>query len=292
MKWLILIILVLLTCRMAGEIQAHSAGQQPNFKINGVYSDLYPVPSANLTDFGIPQDLATGVYKVNQKINFEIDLQVLGVAKDQIKNTQFDWYFGDGYRGKGIVQSHTYSRTGSYILTIMVGSPELPTAQLFQSVLINVIDGKSSTIPQAKIKVNGQVIQSSLETVYADLNRPVEVELVDADKFASVSWNFADGTQTVMGDKVRHIYPVDKYPGGLSIVSATVRAKTADGFIADNYVQIYDISLKVSPTPSTLINNIPSRSSNIKQSRLIVGGLVLIFVFGGIVLGQKVTKNR
>src|SRR4051812_41879426 len=78
---------------------AHTAGQVPYFKVNGVFSNLYPVPTTSLSDFQLPQDDSPDTYLVNQSIDFELDLSRLPIPPEVVKETVFSWDFGDGEKG-------------------------------------------------------------------------------------------------------------------------------------------------------------------------------------------------
>lgn len=231
---------------------AHLPGQPPFFKINGIYSDLYPVPSVSVSDVTIPQDIAHQPFIVGEKINFEIDYKVFGLPDELIYASTFLWDFGDGFKTTGLKASHAYKKPGSYLQVIKVKTNELPEPQLLQSTLIHILPDPSYKLPSPQIKVNGLFSSGPQDPAYVNLNNPVNFEPVlpeSSSEIVSYWWDFGDGTTSTEKNPI-HQYPVDKIPGGLSIVSAVLRTVDSKGFKGDAYVLIYDQSLKqVEPSP-------------------------------------------
>ncbi len=262
---------------LSGVVLAHVAGQPPFFKINGVYSDLYPVPSSSVADFVLPQDLAHTPFPVGEQLNFQIDFAVLGISPEVLKKTTFLWDFGDGKSAIGTSMNHVYTKPGSYTLTVKIDSSELPTPQLFQSVLIHILPSDDYVLPKSAIKINGQLPDSVSGMVYVDLNSPVQFESVGSVG-ESYFWDFGDTTPAVYGQRVSHEYPSKQFPGGLSIVSVLLRVTDKQGFISDAYVMMMDKSLVPIVTPA-LTND---------QKQLSTGGLakgkkLLVLITVGIV---------
>lgn len=286
---IILVMILLWTVSTSSPVLAHSAGQPPYFKINGVYADLYPVPGASLPDFVLPQDLAPQTYLMGQRLSFEIDNVALGLPDDVFKKAQFLWDFGDGSTTKGAMAVHSYSKSGSYLLSIKVVAPNLPQPQLFQSVLIHVVPKNTYVIPQAQIKVNGNLVNGMVDIVYADLSVPVLFESVGEGK--SYFWDFGDGVSSASQRSVKHSYPVDRFPGGLTVVSAVLRVQSAEGFISDTYTMIYDNSLKPSPVPTESASSSGVNKFGVMGVPYSVIGIVLAFMFA-VALGILVFRKK
>src|SRR5262245_33334397 len=114
----ILIVCFLFFLIVPPRVSAHLVGQPPFFKINNEYSILYPVPTTSLADFNLLQDIATKSFLINQNLNFDIDTSQLPIPQEVIKQTVFDWDFGDGSKGSGLKNTHAYAKMGSFILTV------------------------------------------------------------------------------------------------------------------------------------------------------------------------------
>src|SRR5688572_9255554 len=98
---------------------AHLAGQPPFFKLNGVYSELYDVPTSSYAEFKLPQDKPPTLYVVNEEINFEIDTNSLPVPAEVLAISTFDWDWGDGStHATGLINTHSYQKPGSYFIEI------------------------------------------------------------------------------------------------------------------------------------------------------------------------------
>src|SRR5437868_5068562 len=82
---------------------AHLIGQASFFKMNGKYTNLYPVQTTSISSFILPQDTSPDNYLVNTPIKLEMDTSKLQIPQEIIDKTKFDWDFGDGTRGKSLI---------------------------------------------------------------------------------------------------------------------------------------------------------------------------------------------
>jgi len=115
-------------------------GQPSYFKMDGVYTRLYPYPSNFKIGVELPQDIAPKDYTQGQIIQFEIDTtRFPGVDPQAIKNTKFYWKFGDGAIAEGLKNNHAYQQQGNYVLKILADDGKTPTPQLFESVAIKIL---------------------------------------------------------------------------------------------------------------------------------------------------------
>lgn len=239
MKNILNLICLVLILVFPYSVKAHSIGQPPYFRVNGIYTDYYPVPSSSLADFKLPQDIATGVFLINATIDFEIDPALLPVPSEIVDKTEFLWEFGDGEKAEGLKNSHTYLKPGTYFLDIYANSDGGFEPQLLQSTAINIVPYKDYKLPKSVITVNGKESKDPL----LDL---IDVNFSGKQKFngnkseagsgviTEYFWDLGD-LHYAEGKEIIYSYPDNPYT-----VFPVLRIKTQDGFIADSFVQIKD----------------------------------------------------
>ncbi len=218
--------------------QAHSVGQQPYFKVNGVYSELYPVPTNSLLDFQLPQDIAKGTFLVNNSVEFEIDATALPVPPEIVDKTKFIWEFGDGTTAEGLKNSHTYTKPGTYTIEIKADSGDGAEPQLLQSTMINILPDKDYQLPMSVIEVNGGIVKDPLLDLI-DVKFSNEISFKSKSKagsseIAEIFWDLGDQTSNT-NSEFKYKYADNPYT-----VFPVLRIKTKDGFIADSFIQIKD----------------------------------------------------
>jgi hypothetical protein len=259
MKYLVLYALIfVLIFRLVSLVSAHTAGQPSFFRVNGVYSAYYPVPTSSSPEFKLPQDIAPENYLVNESINFEIDSSLLPMPKAVVDKAEFSWDFGDGTKKAGLKNTHAYSKPGTYFLDISAkyneGKPSSlnegkPSSlnedvtgepQLIQSMIINIVPSKDFKLPKAVLLINGRQSKDPLtDTLQAKFNQEFEFDGAMSESDAPITeyiWDFGDG-QLSAGAKISHKYTTNPYT-----VFPVLRIKTSDGFIADAFAQIVDES--------------------------------------------------
>jgi hypothetical protein len=290
MKFLhILTFIILVSFVFLSPTYAHVSGQPPFFKIDGKYSSLYPVPSTSLSDFNLPQDLAAENYLINQKLTFEIDTQYLQVPKEIISKTNFLWDFGDGQKGSGLKQAHTYKTQGSYVLTIDAKYDEIVGSQLIQSVLINILPNNNYQLPKPVIKINNRQSKDSLiDVLYLPFGTNLEFDASQSEasssKIVSYTWDFGDSSSTNQ-PRAAHLYSKDMPQ---QQVFPVLRLKDSNGFIADTYVQITNDNQK-NNNPSQAATDQPKKASN--RTFLIIPIALLIMAIVGIILRIRKKKS-
>lgn len=260
-------------------VNAHLPGQPPFFKINGELSILYPLYTTSIYEFVLPQDLDVEPRLVNQQLEFEIDTSKLPVPEEVVKQSTFIWDFGDGTTGSGLKNTHTYKKMGSYILKIDVKSPDSPQTQLLQSVLINVIPNKNYQLPKAVILVDGQPSKDPLTDVKkVDFKSEVNFSAKSSQSSSQITsyfWDFGDGTT---GDKaeMNHLYDarIHQY-------FPLLRIKTADGFIADAFVEVQGDEL-------TATNSSSAQTNLTNKYPFIIAGAVIL----ALVAWKKLKKRK
>jgi hypothetical protein len=274
---------------MPQKASAHLAGQPPFFKINGEYSNLYPVPLTSLEDFDLPQDLATKNFLVGDKLIFELDTNMLPAPKEVIANTKFSWEFGDGNKGSGLAQQHTYEKMGSYILTIYADDGSTPTPQLLQSVMINILPDASYQLPKAVIRANNkQSTDPLVDILKFSLKSQVQFDSsfsqATSGKIVNVRWDFGDKESS---DRitVSHLYDTE-----MSQVFPVLRVVDSNGFIGDTFIEIQNSDQdQVITTPTPKNNN----SSGVNTGLAYPLAAIVVLIIGSFaVLMRRHTHHR
>lgn len=215
-------------------------GQLPYLKINGVFTDLYPVPTTSLADFYLPQDLATGSAYLNRTLNFEIDKQALPIPPEVLDKSKFSWEFGDGGKGEGLKVSHAYNKIGTYFAEVKVDSGSgFGGPQNLQSTAINVLPFEGYRLPKAIFEVNGKGAADPLiDIIDVDFSKRQTFSASKSEAGSSpiteYTWDLGDGNEA-KGPELVYQYKENPYT-----VFPVLRIKTADGFITDAYLQIKD----------------------------------------------------
>lgn len=221
------------------EVSSHTIGQPPYFKVNGTFTDYYPVPSSSSEDFKLPQDIAVGTFLINEAIEFEIDVNALPVPAEIVEKTKFTWEFGDGQKGEGLKNTHVYTKQGTYFLDIHADSGEGFPPQLLQSTAINVLPSKNYKIPESVIEINGKTVRDPLLDII-DVDFEKEINFSGSKSSGGGSqiteyfWDLGDQSSKT-GSEFKYKYNQNPYT-----VFPVLRIKTADGFISDSFIQIKD----------------------------------------------------
>lgn len=222
--------------------QAHLTGQPPFFKMNGKFSDLYPIQTNSyFEDYVLPQDIAPDPYLVNQEILFQIDTKEFSKVVPQpiIDKTTFQWDFGDGTTGTELKNTHAYKKMGSYILSIQAAYSDkgiqVPP-QVIQSVLLHVLPDKNYKLPHVVIKVNGRFENKDKLNDVFDVNftQPIHLDASETQpgtgKIVSYFWDFDDGTSS------KDIQSTHSYGKGRQYAGPSLRVKDENGFMVDDFV--------------------------------------------------------
>ncbi len=269
------------------DTSAHLAGQPPFFKIFGIYSRLYPVPTSSLSNFNLPQDLAPDNYLINQPLDFQMDANLLPVPAYIVAKTDFEWDFGDGTYGKGLKNTHNYTKIGSYILSITAQyGTEQPA--LIHSVLINILPDNNYQLPIAVIKINNQKSNDPLTDILkvdfnSDINFDGSDSVTGSSKIVSYFWDFGD-EESSNSKVVNHSFSKKT---GLSQAFPLLRIKDENGFIADAFVEIEEQSLSKQNNPLPIAKPVQSNPQLVKISTQnpSSNNLVLYSVISIIVIG-------
>src|SRR5579859_5562686 len=120
-------------------VSAHVGGGPPFLEVNGVYAQTNPY-YFNDPVITIPQDYTGKSYMVNQQIDLFVDLNQLLVPPEIAAQTTFRWTFEEGGQeyAFGVKQKHTYTKPGSYLISLDVKAPGETQYTLIDTVQIDV----------------------------------------------------------------------------------------------------------------------------------------------------------
>lgn len=267
-------------------VSAHLAGQLPFFKINGVYSSLYHVPVSSVADFDLPQDAAPTNYNEHQPLHLELDTNVLPFGPEITQKTSFFWDFGDGTRATGLINTHQYNQSGTYLLRI---DAAYGTNQpgLLEIVAINILPRADYKLPTSVIQANGQAAQDPLvDVIKADFSRPILLDGLGSSggdsTIKSYTWDFGD-SQSAQGEKVTH-----QFDPGSSQRFIVMRVKNADGFWADSFAELAPVKLEMTKTPApSFTPSVFPAYLTLALIGLLVGGVAISLYW----IGQKKTPS-
>lgn len=275
MKLFILTIFYLLfaICYLPARVNAHLPGQEPYFKINNKFTTLYPVlliPSSG--KFTLPQDIAPEKYAIDKEINFEIIKDRLPFSEETVDNSEFYWDFGDGTKTTGLISTHTFTKEGSYTVTVQIDydkSDNKEEKELLQSTLLHIMQNPSKTLPKLEVKVNGDTFNKEKGNLKLDIskNNTFEANLIGTSD-ADYLWDMSDG-KILPGSKITY-----KNTSNFLILNPVVRATTKDGFIFDAEVIIENNKKS------------PDKKSSIFLPLALINGAALI-VFAGYLFFSK-----
>jgi PKD repeat protein len=108
----------------------------------------------------------------------------------------YEWDFGDGQTGAGMVISHTYAATGTYTVTLTVADPTTQASDTTTA----TITATGNQLPEAVI--NSEVIPKTSDECYS-LNGSASTD-PDGD-IVSYVWNLGDGNEKV-GPEIEYCY--------------------------------------------------------------------------------------
>lgn len=264
---------------------AHGLGEQEFFTINGQYARLYPVLSTSLKTLTLPDDIAPQVYVVGQPIRFAIDTNQLPLSEEVITKTQFFWDFGDGQKGEGLFNTHTYTTFGTYTLTIhaFYQDEKSTSKDKIQSLMLHVVPDTTYVLPKSVISINGRSIHDLLVDIFAF--RKGETLTFDASRstpsgaIASYLWDFGDSLSATE-KTVKH-----QYANNYRIVFPMLRVVDTNGFISDSYAQLTETSSQISP----ISNKIDNDKKDFFSYMYLLAGIIVI---GGSVVFIKTMKRK
>jgi hypothetical protein len=242
---LIIIVLILILAKPAYAQEEHRHGEHNAhfFKINGQLALVYPIArQSSVKDFALPDYKSSRDFLINQKIDIEIDPTVLETAyikahNSTIPDARFIWKFGDGQSSYGTKNRHSYTRAGSYLLSVYIESKLFDDPLLFKTVLIHVLPNRAYKLPKAVVTVNNQLIPEHFHgRLKISFTEKVQLEgtnsVSGSSKIISYFWDLSDRASS-QDPKLKHAYNRASY-NAIPIL----RVKDSRGFISDASVEI------------------------------------------------------
>jgi gliding motility-associated-like protein len=137
------------------------------------------------------------------QVAFSIDTVCLGVANtftDQSSislgsNVSWDWTYGDGNVGSGIVSSNTYANTGSYVVTLDVTSDNACVETLTGTAVVY-------EMPSVSFNVSAQCEYDSIV--------PLNTSSISTGNL-TYAWDFGDGSAINTSSSPGHLYSSGTY---------------------------------------------------------------------------------
>ncbi len=235
--------------------------------------------------FRIAYELGAQNYLVGQNLSFELDPALMPVDPNQIAQATFTWEFGDGSKKTGMNVQYTYSKTGSFIISLKVSDPSTPEPVEIESIKINVLPSVGYQLPEAVVSANGKVITDALKNPV--LANPGDITTLDGTKskgkIKTYEWDLGDGSKLVKGSQVKHNFEFT----GDYVYSIFPILKVTDekGFTAETTIQISNQSSSDQPQAKTK-SQTKTKASQPWLIYLLIGGGVIL-VTGGLLFLRK-----
>lgn len=242
MKFLLTIISLLTFVLSPQPVFAHIPGQPPFFRINEELADYYEIQSEVLSDtFLIPQDASPRPFLVNESISFEIDRSLLPFPEEVIDETTFIWEFGDGRTEQGLIQTHQYTKPGTYLLQITADYGKYATENVaptaLQSLFVDVIPSEDYSLPQAKFSVDEMSLNPETSYINADLSDEITLDARDSipspgGTLTTYTWYFDTG-EIKEGERITYQYQDNPY-----LATPILRITDSNGFTTDTQITL------------------------------------------------------
>ncbi len=257
--------------------QAHAhVGLQPFLLVNGKYANTYPVYSASISDFNLPQDVSVDNYTVGENIEFSLDLKALPPIPYDIRDKiKFIWDFKDGTpKVSGTKVQHTFKKMGSYVVDLKTDDGTGPSD--LDLVLVNILPDLGYKLPQSIIKIENQTPKDPVtDVLYLQYGKSLTFDgsgsQAGSGKIKSYYWDLGDQT-TSTNAKTTHAYKSD-----LGIMFPLLRVTDQNGFFSDSYVQISNKALQQSGAISSSPIPTHTKGGTMAKSQLGITLPVLFF---------------
>lgn len=264
--------------------QAHAGA--PFIYINGQITVAYPLFNGSAL-FKVPYVAAPKSYLVGEILEFKFDNTLLPIDSSLVNDQNLTWDFGDGTTLKRTNPRHSYNKTGSHIVTLNVKDPTYGNDVELESILINVLPDKNYQLPEAKIKVNGKLIQDPLKepvSITNEENLELDASL-SKGRIKNYKWDFGDGSPLSNEKKVKHSF---RFEGNYSYsLFPILRIEDESGFISDTLIQVSrDTNSPENPTST----NSTSPTKNQLGFWILGAGAILILI--SLVFGLKFLRQN
>jgi|SRR3989344_2023494 len=260
------------------KILAHQTVKPHFLKADQEYAEIYPVKYKSVQTFELPKEIITKQFLINQPINFEIDSSHLSYLKSINERTNFVWDFGDGEKGQGLKNIHTYKEAGSYTLKLDAHIDPKSAPTPLTTVLINVLPDKSYLLPNLDILVNDKKADPTLNKVYSEFVNPIKLSynfaVNGSTNLVEHFWDFGDG-QSSTEPQSTHQYDPKHYSAFV-----TLRVKDENGFFKDTNVEIVNGSKPKNDTPQN------KEDGYLQKTTLITVAVIAVLI------GLFLTKTR
>lgn len=216
-------------------VLAHSG--PPFIKINNESTIANPV-YAGSSLFKIPYENAPQTYLVGEKINFTVERNLLQVDPSAIPLSKFTWDFGDKHTSNTLDTSHSYSKPGSYFVSLSVIDPAYNDNVELENLQLNIVNKLTDQLPKAVIKVNGKHVSDPLKEPFVITSgQSLELDATSSTgAIKSIKWDFGDGSKLETTSKVHHTFNF-RSPYTYSVFPL-LRVEDKNGFISDSFVQV------------------------------------------------------
>jgi opacity protein-like surface antigen len=277
------LILAALTISLLPSAAASAHSTAPSFfQINGkitTHNELAEMVTGSTIK--LPKDVAPDNYVVNQPIDFAIDPNALQMVYGQqaVDRAKYNWDYGDGTKATGTTNRRTYSKPGTYLLTIQADFGSGSPAQLIESVHMNIVPTLTYQMPAANIKVNGKAAddptRSNLEV---DFKNELTFEAPPGAK--EYQWDFGDG-RSASGQRVSH-----KFKRSDVLAVPLLRVKDANGLTSDGFITLKNTS------PTNVDGKKRGLSSPVALIAVIAGAMLLAISAWSIFVHRHKTAKK
>jgi PKD repeat protein len=131
---------------------------------------------------------------VNQQVFFDANGSQAAAGRTI---TDYSWTFGDGSTGRGVVESHRYTRQGAFSVTLTVTDSAGKTGTMSQTVTV----GAGATGTAAAFTISPGTVTLNQVAFFDGTVSAVE----PGRTITSYEWNFGDN-QIVQGARVEHVF--------------------------------------------------------------------------------------
>jgi PKD repeat protein len=249
--------------------EAHLQPGPPYLLINGQYADTTLV-NASSGKIVSPQDITNENFLVSTPISFEVDLSRLQVPATVVQQSRWRWKWDlrDSTYEEGSKKTHTYTKIGSYIVTLQVKDPTTPDFFDYDLVQINVVPNLGYKIPTAEISTSLTSRGSVRDVVFT-----AKAAADPTTEISSYIWDFNDGA---IGDGQSTLHSYDNIDVA---VFPLVRVTDKNGLFSDTEIRLYSYG-----TTGFFGSTVPTSSAKSSTVAAEVIPSWIEWVIGGILL--------